>query len=189
MKKGIVIIINGTSSSGKTSILHSLQDLLEEPFVDAGIDRYIWSMPARYLERPLWDEVLGQADRAGQVGHNLVRGMHRAIRSLSMAGCNVVADHVLVEPKWVVDCARLFADLPAYLVGVQCPLEELEQRESMRKNRTLGQAKLQFPVIHKYTIYDLQVDTSLLSPKDCSLQIQSRLEQPPQAFHSLRQMI
>ena len=58
----------------------------------------------------------------------------------------------------------MFSDLPAYLIGVQCPLEVLEQREHSRKNRTLGQAKLQFPVIHKYVTYDLEVDTSLLSP-------------------------
>jgi chloramphenicol 3-O phosphotransferase len=115
--------------------------------------------------------------------------MHRAIASLSMAGCNVIADHVLVEPAWAQDCAELFAELPAYLIGVQCPLEVLEQRERLRKNRTLGQAKLQFPVIHKYCIYDLEVDTSLLSPESCARQIQARLSAPPQALRRMQQML
>ena len=48
------------------------------------------------------------------------------------------------------DCVELFADLPAYLIGVQCPLGVLEESERSRKNRTFGQAQLQFPVIHKY---------------------------------------
>ena len=37
--------------------------------------------------------------------------------------------------------ARLFAPLPAYFVGVHCPLEVLIQREADRKDRTLGQAE------------------------------------------------
>ncbi len=53
MKYGKVILINGASSSGKTSILHSLQDLLDEPFLEVGIDKFIWMMPGRYLDRPL----------------------------------------------------------------------------------------------------------------------------------------
>jgi chloramphenicol 3-O phosphotransferase len=186
MKPGTVIFINGTSSSGKTSIVHALQNLLEAPFLEAGIDKFIWMLPERYLDRPLWDDVLGLADRAGAAGHDLVCGMHRAVAALSQAGCNVIADHVLVEPAWVTDCVGLFADLPAYLIGVQCPLEVLEEREHSRKNRTLGQAALQFPVIHKYTRYDLEVDTSLLNPDECALRIRSRLDESPQAIKDMR---
>ena len=129
------------------------------------------------------------ADKAGMAGHPLIRGMHRAIAALSKAGVNVIADHVLVEPVWAQDCAILFADMPAYLIGVRCPFDVLEQREHSRKNRTLGQAKLQFPVIHKYVEYDLDVDTSILSPEECAIRIRSRLDEPPHAFHQMRQMI
>jgi len=83
----------------------------------------------------------------------------------------------------------LFADMPAYLIGVRCPLDVLERREHSRKNRTLGQGKLQFPVIHKYVEYDLDVDTSILSPEECAIRIRSRLDEPPHAFHQMRQMI
>lgn len=189
MKPGTIIFINGTSSSGKTSIVRSLQALLEVPFLEAGIDKFIWMLPERYLDRPLWDDVLGLADRAGGTGHDLVRGMHRAILALSQAGCNVIADHVLVEPAWVKDCADLFAGLPAYLIGIQCPLDVLEQRERSRKNRTLGQARFQFPVIHKYALYDLEVDTSLLTPEECARPIRDRLNKPPLALSQMRQMI
>jgi len=189
MEYGRIIIINGTSSSGKTSIVRALQDLLEEPCLEAGIDKFIWMLPKRYLDRPLWDDVLGRADKAGTAGQSLVRGMHRAILALSQSGCNVIADHVLVEPAWAEDCARLFADLPAYLVGIQCPLEVLEQREGSRRNRTIGQARLQFPIIHRSAVYDLEVDTSLLSPEECASRIRDRLGKPPQALRRMRQMI
>ena len=189
MSAGKVIFINGTSSSGKTSILRSLQVVLDEPYLEAGIDKFIWMLPERYLDRPLWDDVLGLAAEAGVTGHALVRGMHHAIAAMSGTGINVLADHVLVEPSWVEHCAGLFSELPAYLIGVQCPLDVLEEREKSRKNRTLGQAKLQFPVIHKYTVYDLEIDTSVLTPEQCAQAILTRIQDPPNAFKRLRRQM
>jgi chloramphenicol 3-O phosphotransferase len=147
-------------------------------------------LPQRYLERPLWDDVLGLANRAGLVGHQLVAGMHQAIAVLSMAGNNVIADHVLVEPAWLQECTSLFCTLPAFFVGVYCPLEVLEQRERERRDRTWGQAKAQMDLVHAQRIYDLVVDTSIFSPEDCAEQIKARLQtgDPPDAFKRLKQL-
>lgn len=188
MECGTILIINGTSSSGKTSLVHALQDCLDEPYLEAGIDKFIWMLPERYLDRPLWDEILGLAVKAGPPGHRLVNGMHQAILALSESGCHVIADHVLVEPAWTRQCAELFSHLPAYLIGVRCPLEVLEQRESSRKNRTLGQAKAQFPIIHAHRYYDLEVDTSLNNPDECAAQIKEYLQSgaQPDALKQLR---
>ncbi len=187
MSDGTIIILNGTSSSGKTSIVSALQEVLEPPYLDAGLDKFLWMLPKRYLDRPLWDEVLGLATEAGPRGHALVAGMHRAIDALSRAGINVIADHVLVEPGWLRDCAGLYAGLPAFLIGVQCPLAVLEQREQDRKDRTWGQARAQFGLVHAHGIYDLEVDTSISSPEECARQIAARLENglPPTAFSQL----
>ena len=65
---GTIIILNGTSSAGKTSLVLALQKILPEPFLDSGIDKFIWMLPERYLDQPLWDEVLGLATQAGNVG-------------------------------------------------------------------------------------------------------------------------
>jgi chloramphenicol 3-O phosphotransferase len=188
MSTGTIIIINGASSSGKSSIVRALQDLLPDPFLDAGIDKFIWMLPKRYLDRPLWDDVLGLATQAGQTGRQLISGMHLAIAALVQAGNNVIADHVLVEAQWVRECAELFSDLPAYLVGVRCPLEVLEEREKARSDRTLGQARAQFDLVHANIVYDLEVDTHLLNPNDCARQIIQRMEStaPPSAFKHLK---
>jgi chloramphenicol 3-O-phosphotransferase/ribosomal protein S18 acetylase RimI-like enzyme len=183
---GNILLLNGASSSGKTRILEALQTMLVEPYLNAGIDKFIWMLPERYLDRPLWDDVLGRAADAGDMGHRLFSGMHRAIATLSRAGLNVIADHVLVEPAWVQDCAALFANLPAYLIGIRCPLEVLEQRERGRKDRTLGQARLQFERVHAHGVYDLEVDTSLIGPEECARMIREHLlYHPPQAFRRL----
>ena len=163
MKNGIIIILNGTSSSGKTAITRELQNLLEEPFLEAGIDKFIFMLPSRYLDRPLWDDVLGLAVTAGFVGQQLVSGMHQAVAALR-TGNNVIMDHVLVDPKWLEEICALLVIFQAYLIGIRCPLEVLEERERQRKNRTLGQARAQYVVIHANAIYDLEVDTSLLTP-------------------------
>lgn len=181
-----IIFINGTSSSGKTSLLKALQNQLQEPYLDMGIDRFIWMLPKRYLDRPLWDDVLGKAHHSGPVGLTLFSGMHHAIAAAASRGNNIVADHVFVEKAWVDECADLFADMNAYLIGVHCPLEILEQRERDRKDRTLGQARAQFEVIHKYTKYDLEVDTSLLSPTECAEKVIERLKSAPLAFKYLK---
>ncbi len=187
MKKGTIIILNGTSSSGKTSILKALQDSFEEPYLEVGIDKFIWMLPNRYLERPLWDDVLGLANQAGDIGHQLVIGMHQSIETLSKSGINVIADHVLVEESWWLDCIQRLRNLPAYLIGVRCPLTVLEEREKSRLNRTLGQARLQFDIVHGKGIYDLEVDTSTHSAEECAMLIKERVNsiKPPSALKEL----
>jgi chloramphenicol 3-O phosphotransferase len=45
MKPGKILILNGTSSSGKTSIVRAFQTLSEKPWLDMGIDKFIWMLP------------------------------------------------------------------------------------------------------------------------------------------------
>lgn len=74
----------------------------------------------------------------------------------------------------------------AYLIGLHCPLEVLEQRERDRKDRTLGQAREQFHVIHKYVTYDLELDTSKLTVEECAEGVVERLKSPPIALRQLK---
>ncbi len=187
MKSGTIIILNGASSSGKSSLLKELQNTFNEPYLNAGLDKFLWMLPSRYLDRPLWDDVLGKADHAGETGHKLIYAMHRAIFALAENGFNLLVDHVLVEPGWVQDCAELFAVQPAYLIGIRCPLEVLELREKERRDRTLGQARLQFERVHAHGLYDFEVDTSIESVEDCAKRVRDFLKSgvEPMAFRRL----
>lgn len=186
---GTIILLNGASSSGKTSILTSIQNTFTEPFLDAGIDKFIWMLPKRYLDRPLWDDVLGLAVEAGTSGHTLFSGMHHAIAALSLRGNNVAADHVLVEKAWWVECASLFHSLPAYLIRVYCPRDVLLEREAQRPSRTPGQAGAQFDRVHLYPECDLEIDTSRQSPDEAARNIYEHIRSgaAPQAFKLLHQ--
>lgn len=178
MKPGTIVVLNGTSSSGKTSILRELQNIMPDPYLEAGIDKFIFMMPERYLERPLWDDVLGLAVKAGETGQRLFSAMHHAVAALSRSGINIIMDHVLVDTAWVREITGLFAGLPVCMVGIHCPLEVLVERENSRKNRTPGQAAAQFPLMHKNIIYDVEVDTSTMNPLDCAGTIAQRLKEP-----------
>lgn len=187
MTSGTIIFLNGTSSSGKTTILKNLQQKLDLPFLELGLDKFIWMLPRRYFNQPLWDDVLGKANAAGQLGHQLVFAMHRSIHAAAKTGLNILADHVFVEPDWVRDCAVLFHNFNAYLVGVRCDLSILEEREKSRKDRTLGQARLQYEKVHAHGIYDFEVDSGKHSAEENARQIIDFLNSgtPPRAFNHL----
>ena len=189
MHTGTIIFLNGTSSSGKSTILKGLQEKLGAPYLELGLDKFIWMLPGRYFDQPLWNEVLGKANTAGPLGHQLVYTMHRCILAAAKAGFNILADHVLVEPDWVQDCATLFHNFNAYLIGVRCELTTLEIREKARKDRTWGQARLQYDRVHAHGVYDFEVDSGENSPEENAIQIINFLDKnnPPRAFNSLFQ--
>jgi chloramphenicol 3-O phosphotransferase len=183
---GRIILLNGTSSSGKTTLVRALQDLLPDPWIEIGIDRFVFALPNRYLNQPLWSEVFryvrpgGATDgpftiETGPLGRRLVGGMHRTVAALAAAGLDVIVDHVLLERAWLEECARLWAGRRVLYVGVRCPLEVVLRRERERQDRTIGQAEAQHGVVHRWGGYDVEVDTSELSAEEAAAGIGATL--------------
>lgn len=187
VEPGTIVLRNGTASSGKTSICRALQELMPDAWLNAGIDRFLAMLPARYLERPLWAVVMGLFDRPGAAGSVLISGMHQAIAALARSGSSIVADHVMVDPSWLAECAALYRDLPAWFVGVRIPLDVVVRRERDRGDRTLSEAALQHPLVHRHAIYDFEIDTSVLSAQQAGAAIRDRITAgpAPSAFRQL----
>jgi chloramphenicol 3-O-phosphotransferase len=89
---GRIVLLNGTSSSGKTTLVRALQDLLPDPWIEIGIDRFVFALPRRYLDQPPWAEVFryvppdGATDgpfaiETGPLGQRLVGRTGRWLRS------------------------------------------------------------------------------------------------------------
>jgi chloramphenicol 3-O phosphotransferase len=174
VSRGRVILLNGTSSSGKSTLLRALQARLDGAWLGVGIDTVVFALPRAYLDPPLWGEVFryvpaepGAAApfriETGELGMRLVEGLHRMVASLADAGLSVIVDHVLLEPGWLPDLRTRLAGHEVLLVGVRCPLEVVVERERARKDRTIGQAAAQHDVVHRGITYDVEVDTSELS--------------------------
>jgi len=45
MNTGKIILLNGTSSSGKSTLLRGLQQVLSQPYLEMGLDKFIWMLP------------------------------------------------------------------------------------------------------------------------------------------------
>lgn len=173
---GRVIVLNGTSSSGKSTLARCLQDRWPGPLLDAGLDRHLSMLPRRYLSTA-WPEVYSYARATdgtiasitlGPVGRSLHRAMHRAVAAMALTGVDVVVDHVILDPWTARDLDRALDGVPATIVGVRLEERELSRREREREIRTLGQAAAQLPVVHAHVSYDLEVDTGRLSAEEAA---------------------
>jgi chloramphenicol 3-O phosphotransferase len=178
---GQVLLLNGTSSSGKSSIAEQLLLVLERPFFHMPVDA-VNAMRAR--QRTL---ELGPAER-GAVLARTRAGFHRAVAGMAQAGNDVVADYILSEQWRLLDCLTVLAGLDVVFIGVRCSPQELERRERERGDRPPGQAAAQLPQVHSYGSYDIECDTTTASPRDCALSIKYSLSRLPRAraFDRLR---
>lgn len=177
-RPGRVIVLNGASSSGKSSIAIALLDRLEGAWYHLGVDTF-----HRARNKRTWTdaEFLPLFQRT-------VLGFHRAIAGMASAGNDVLIDHVLGEDWRLADLLVVLDGFPVLFVGVHCSLPELERRERVRGNRTIGRAAVQYPLVHQHQVYDLEVDSEARTPEECAGSIHERLqtEEPWTAFARLR---
>ncbi|MFF6780741.1 AAA family ATPase [Streptomyces sp. NPDC012510] len=174
---GLIIFLNGTSSSGKSSIAKELLQILDEPYFHIPVDAFHAMRTGR--EMP--------PDRLTSVLHRTWRGYHRAIAGMAAAGNNVVMDHVLSEEWRLWDCLDLFVPQDVVFVGVHCPRTELERRERERGDRPPGLAARQWEQVHTHRLYDIECDTSRVEPLPCAVRIKEFLttRPTPTAFQRL----
>ncbi len=166
---GLIIFLNGASSSGKTSIARELLRILDQSFFHMPVDAF----HAMRSDRHIPDEHLqAEIDRTA-------RGFHRAVAGMAAAGNHIVVDYLLSRRWRLLDCLDLFSAENVVLVGVHCPLPELERRERIRGDRTPGLAARQVDQVHAHGIYDIECDTSKNTPEEIAQQIKNTLPRRP----------
>ena len=183
MKHGHILFLNGTSSSGKTTLAKALQEKLSEPYMYVSIDNFFHMYPDRFLS---------PTNRKGakvlkQLVPPVLSGFHRSVAALAQAGNNVLVDHLLQEDGWLQECVERWAGCDVLFVGIRCPLEIAEQREKERGDRNIGTARYQFERVHAHDLYDIEIDTSRLRVDECVTRIIERIHVKPQesAFQKL----
>lgn len=140
------IILNGTSSSGKTTLAKSLQSRLGDCFFHFEMDSF-------------WDMVPNQDEANSEKFPNLKSAFILSARALLDTGHDLILDTVFM-PDTLQDLKTGLGNHDVYTIGVMAPLDVLENRELARADRLTGLAKSQFPTLHDGTEYDLTVDTS-----------------------------
>lgn len=153
MAAGNIILINGASSSGKTTLSRALQRRLSEPFWHFSIDHLRDSgvLPLARIQS-------GEFEWA-RLRPAFFDGFDRAIDAIAAAGNNLIVEHIVETEEWMTRLIRLLLPHDIFFVGLHCDLLELERRELARGDRRLGDARRDFESIHEFTTYDLELDS------------------------------
>jgi chloramphenicol 3-O phosphotransferase len=175
MMKVQVIVLNGTSSSGKSTLAQCLQTMFTEPWLLLGIDDLIRAMPDRGLE----DGSLLRIDETGQVEvgpgwRDLETSWYLGLATIARGGTGVIVDDVFLDGGGNQERLRTaFGGLAVLWVGVKCDREIARAREARRPDRVPGMAESQAAYVHEGVLYDLVVDTSHASSESCAATILS----------------
>lgn len=171
-----VIVLNGGSSSGKSTIARHLQSLLPQPWLTFGTDSLVEAMPPSLQAsggiefRPDGQVVVGPAFRA------LETAWISGIAATARAGARIIIDEVFLggassQRRW----REALVGLGVLWVGVRCDAEVAARRELGRGDRIAGMAASQAAVVHQGVSYDMEVDTTRTGARECAVAIAARL--------------
>lgn len=206
MTAGRIVLLNGSSSAGKTTLARAIQVVRSEPWFHLALDQFRDGMPPAYrgLNSPPGtpgarglnvvpvdhDGKRVTAIQFGDVGKRMLQGMHRAIAAFAAAGNDVIIDDLFLETDTLDDYLEALEGFRVLFVAVRAPLDLVQHREASRPGRFPGTALSHFEAVHAHGIYDLEVDTHGNSPEACAAEVSARLdaESPPTAFVKLREL-
>jgi chloramphenicol 3-O phosphotransferase len=184
-----IILVNGASSSGKSTLCRALQEKILHPYLCIGFDDFVFLSAPRYyrgadtsrqdhsddftaegvqmVKTSAPGEPVSVTARFGPVFRGIIDSMAPAVRALADGGNSVIFDHVLHDSEMYESCRRAFAGLDVFTVGVACPMEILEARERSRGDRVIGRARGLADVVHSFCDYDVLVDTGAADVDSC----------------------
>jgi diadenosine tetraphosphate (Ap4A) HIT family hydrolase/chloramphenicol 3-O-phosphotransferase len=183
---GHVILLNGTPSSGKTTLARALHETLEPPHWYRSLDDF----SKGYLPKH-WDPHRGpwQDAQKRELFREVLHGYLRSLREMARVGHPIISEAVILPST-----RELYVDslsgLEVFLFGVRCPLPVAQAREAARtdrvQNKPIPLDVPEFELVHSHGPYDAEVDTSAQSVADCVAIFTAALERTPSAFARLR---
>jgi chloramphenicol 3-O phosphotransferase len=103
MNTGLIILLNGVSSTGKSTLAQVIQAHIEAPFWHVASDQFVEAgmLPQRRAEKAAfaWDVMRP----------HFFDAFHRCLPAIAGAQNNLVVDHVIEFQAWMDDLVRLVA--------------------------------------------------------------------------------
>ena len=155
----VAIVLNGTSSAGKTSIAKALQRQVNTPALHAQADTFFGMFNWPTIVN---DEIKNECFRV------CVENFHANLSILSTKPFLLIVDQVFEQHAWFEACQKALQPKKTYFIGIHCPLTILEERELARGDRGIGIAKGQFENVHLQKPYALELDSSVATPDECA---------------------
>ncbi|HEX8180754.1 MAG TPA: AAA family ATPase [Pyrinomonadaceae bacterium] len=195
---GTIIVLNGPSGSGKSSLAKALQAQLPEPYMHIGLDNFEQMQPLRNGRRvQVFYGLRGDdPNDPASWGPDCLHIMHQCVAMFAGAGANVIAETIFLGPKWLKDAMQRWSPYRVVFVGIESPLAVLQVREQERNEREklaggTGQSVRQLADLAPFNAlkpYDLVIDTSVHSQDESAALIRQHLAtaRPAGAWHRLR---
>jgi chloramphenicol 3-O phosphotransferase len=164
---GRVLILNGGSSAGKTTLGRSLQSALLDTWLLLGLDLLIWTLPPRMINHANGLSVHEGVIVRGDLFMSLYAGFQSAVATLARSGVNVLLDDLTLDgtvdqQRW----SEVLQGLDVLWVGVRCAPAIAAEREARRQSRLPGIACHQAESVHVGVRYDVEVNTGVLNLRE-----------------------
>lgn len=173
-----LILVNGASSAGKSTLCRALRDALPLPFLHFSLDFFMFD--AHVLPRTPAGKVRDWA----QIRPHVFGGFNRCLPALLEAGNNLVVDYIIETPEMWQQFCTLLAGRDVFLVGIHCPVQELQRRERARGDRPSGDAARDALTVHTFTRYDLELTCTEQPSVNVSRVIQAWSRRTPHPFQA-----
>ncbi|MEU8887616.1 chloramphenicol phosphotransferase CPT [Streptomyces sp. NPDC048442] len=174
-----MIVLNGGSSSGKSSIVRCLQAVLPGSWLSLSVDTFVDALPASLREGDAGIEFAPDGGVAvGGEFRRLEEAWIAGVVAMVRAGARVVVDEVFLggaesQARWA---KAIGGDVEVLWVGVRCEAGVAAEREAARGDRIGGMAAAQAELVHDGVSYDFEVDTARSGPQECARRIAARTE-------------
>ncbi|MBX2800119.1 MAG: chloramphenicol phosphotransferase CPT family protein [Myxococcales bacterium] len=153
-----VIVLNGPSSSGKTTLGRTLQRTLGSHAVLLPIDL-------------LWQAIHKDRPNDWSLFELLTGVLFESALAFWKRGSDVIVDTVFERRECADLCQDVLGRAAPILVGLHCNVTELERREAARGDRRRGLAARQASHVHSYAQYDLCLHTDRMTVDECVAQV------------------
>ncbi|CAN7600551.1 hypothetical protein LJR219_004549 [Phenylobacterium sp. LjRoot219] len=145
---GQIIIVSGTSGSGKSTTCELFAKRSEDFWLLYGVDHFMaGTFPAKFghhgprARDGVYAHPLDEADPEGPLrwsfgenGHRAFAAFHEWVASASREGCNIIVDHLtMMDPPLLQDCVSRLQGLPVLFVSLKPPFEVLMERVANRQ--------------------------------------------------------
>jgi chloramphenicol 3-O phosphotransferase len=176
-----VIVLNGGSSSGKSSLAVCLQKRLAGTWLTLGIDDLIRALSHGPTDTTAGGTLEFRTDGSIAVAQEFrtaEASWYEALATIAHAGTGVIVDEVFLDGG--VSQARLqkaLDGLAVVWIGVRCHPATAEARELQRQDRVKGLARDQAERVHEGVSYDIVVDTTDAAPDECATLIVATLKE------------
>lgn len=157
-----------------------------------GLDHFFFSLHPRFIgtgkESHLCyqfinaDELIGPKTvvKNGPYGERISRSMRRGLKAIADQQIHLVIDELLFDEDDFCDYLELFKEVDLFFVAIKPPQHIAESWEKKRGDRKPGLARGLYESVYGDRVFDLEIDSSKMSPRESAQAILDYVRDHPQ---------